>query len=61
MYLSPERLEELAKDQPELFDWEVKIVFEVGLLLLTLLTEEVADSNYSDNYTLNGATLDARL
>jgi hypothetical protein len=44
-----------------LYDWEVKIIFELGLLLLTLLTEEVQASNYSDSYTLNESVLDARL
>lgn len=51
----------MSKHREEPFDWETKIVFELGTLILALLTAEIESSNYSDNYTINEGVLDAKL
>ena len=61
LFLSPERLEEWRSGNFGAYYFEDKIVFECGLMLLDVMTEECQESFYLNVNEFNWKTLERKL
>lgn len=44
-----------------MYEPEPKIVFELGLLILTLATDEINESNYTNTFDINDVVIKKRI